>query len=326
MSVVDVAVIGAGWSGLTAASRLAARGLSVCVLEKSRGPGGRSATRREDGLAFDHGAQYFTARSDAFRRRVSVWEQAGLVAEWQPRLRVLGPRPNDLDDPPQRRLVAVPGMNGLIRRLADGLDCRYSCRLTSARFERQWQLETEVGKSLTARALLLTAPPAQSAELLGEGHALYPTLSTVPMQPCWAVMLGWDETLPVEFDAAFVNQGALTWLARNNSKPGRSGGESWVLHASDSWSEANLEEEPGRVIDSLYEALISIDAGFGKTPRIRTAHRWRYAMARRAMQKGCLVDGESRVVVAGDWCSGSRIEGAWTSGVAADRMLASLLL
>ena len=61
-----IAVVGAGMSGLVVARRLAAFG-NVRVFEKSRGPGGRMLTRYADAFEFDHGAQYFTARSNAFQ-------------------------------------------------------------------------------------------------------------------------------------------------------------------------------------------------------------------------------------------------------------------
>jgi predicted NAD/FAD-dependent oxidoreductase len=49
-----VAVVGAGISGLTWARTLADHGLPVTVFEKSRGVGGRMATRRsDDGVMFD---------------------------------------------------------------------------------------------------------------------------------------------------------------------------------------------------------------------------------------------------------------------------------
>ena len=51
-----VAVIGAGLTGLTAARRLADAGCAVVVFDKSRGLGGRLATRRTALGPIDHGA------------------------------------------------------------------------------------------------------------------------------------------------------------------------------------------------------------------------------------------------------------------------------
>ena len=78
-----VAVVGAGISGLICARTLADHGLSVVVWEKSRGAGGRMATRRSgEMLRFDHGAQYFTVRDERFQRYVGAWLQDGIVAPW----------------------------------------------------------------------------------------------------------------------------------------------------------------------------------------------------------------------------------------------------
>ncbi|MFM7188226.1 MAG: FAD-dependent oxidoreductase [Armatimonadota bacterium] len=49
MKSVDVAIIGAGLAGVAAAGDLAAAGKSVLVIDKSRGIGGRMATRRHAG-------------------------------------------------------------------------------------------------------------------------------------------------------------------------------------------------------------------------------------------------------------------------------------
>ena len=78
----DVIVIGAGLSGLTAARDLRAAGADVVVLEKSRGVGGRAATRRWDGWPVDHGAQFFTARSEDFRAQVEAWLEQGTCFAW----------------------------------------------------------------------------------------------------------------------------------------------------------------------------------------------------------------------------------------------------
>ena len=82
-----VAVVGAGISGLTCAGRLANAGFEVLVLEKSRGPSGRMATRRaEPQLQFDHGAQYFTVRDPRFERVVQRWIAAGVAAQWDAKI------------------------------------------------------------------------------------------------------------------------------------------------------------------------------------------------------------------------------------------------
>lgn len=324
MKPTDVIVISAGWAGLTAASRLAARGLSVIVLDKARGPGGRSSTRREGPFAFDHGAQYFTARSEAFRRRVEAWEGAGLIAEWQPRLRVFGPRPYGSGGAANRRFVALPGMNGLLKRFAEGLDCRYSSRVESARFDGRWQINLEDGTGLVSTALLLTAPPPQSAALLGGDHPLCGTLNEVTMLPCWALMLGYEQPVDATFDGAFINRGGLAWIARNSNKPQRGAAETWVVHAGAEWSAEYLENEADRVAPLMLRELQSLEPAFDKGPTVQLAHRWRYALADKPLSAGCLLDGETRLAVAGDWCSGSRIEGAWSSGVAAARRLEAL--
>ena len=325
MTTTDVVVIGAGWAGLTAASRLASAGYDVLVLEKSRGPGGRSATRRDGSFSFDHGAQYFTARSEAFASRVESWLGAGLVGEWHPRIRVVGRRPHQVDSSPERRLVAVPGMNGLLHQFARGVACRYQVRVESVHFEDIWQVRLDDDSRVQARSLVLTAPPAQSGELLGTDHPFHERLGRTGMQPCWALMLGYENFPDIGFDAAFINEGELAWLARNSSKPQREGPETWVLHATPEWSREHLELDSEEIAERMLDSLCRVEPAFRACPDICLAHRWRYALADRPLGDGVLVDGESSLVLAGDWCAGNRIEGAWTSGVAASSQVRALL-
>ncbi len=59
--MTDIAIIGAGMAGLICAQRLTEAGYSVLVVEKSRGLGGRLATRRLYGTWADHGGLLFEA-------------------------------------------------------------------------------------------------------------------------------------------------------------------------------------------------------------------------------------------------------------------------
>ena len=71
----------------TALVRVPKGELAARVFDKALGPAGRLATRRHEGLAFDHGAQYFTVRDARFRREVARWAARGVGARWDARLR-----------------------------------------------------------------------------------------------------------------------------------------------------------------------------------------------------------------------------------------------
>ena len=87
------------------------------MFDKGRSPGGRLATRRIDGARVDHGAQFFTVRSDEFAAlRARSGSAAGLVREWCRGFSAEG------DGYP--RYVARGGMNALAKHLAAGLDVR----------------------------------------------------------------------------------------------------------------------------------------------------------------------------------------------------------
>ena len=112
----DVLVVGAGLSGLLAASTLAARGLTVQVVDKGRSVGGRLATRRMGPGRADHGAQFFTVRDPAFAALVKQWEAAGHVYTWSHGWSdgSLGQTPPD----GHPRYATAEGMNTLAKVLA----------------------------------------------------------------------------------------------------------------------------------------------------------------------------------------------------------------
>jgi len=74
------AVIGAGMAGVACARTLVQAGHRVTVFEKSRGAGGRMATRETEFGTFDHGTQYFTVRNPLFARALET--VPGLCRPW----------------------------------------------------------------------------------------------------------------------------------------------------------------------------------------------------------------------------------------------------
>ena len=323
----SVAIVGAGMAGATCARILRDHGLEVRAFDKGRGAGGRRATRRVDAeeageLAFDHGAQYFTARDQRFVRYVEAWREQGRVAPWEMSLAVLDeegihPKPGG-----PVRFVGVPQMNAVAGHIAEGAGAEYGIGVERiARRNGGWRLSGAKGGNLgDYDALVLTPPAEQTAELLeGVDSSVLDAVRGVDMQPTWTVMVAFDGRLPVAFDAAFVHDGPIDWIARNRAKPDRPTTECWVLHSTHEWAEAHLEQSPETVAETLIGALRDRLGSHVDWPDLLhlDAHRWRYAEAAPPLDGSVLWDAERSLAVAGDWVDGSRVEGAFLSGCAA---------
>ncbi len=313
-----VAIVGAGMSGLSAARALTHTGCATRVFDKGRGVSGRMSTRYADPFAFDHGAQYFTARDARFVRAVDEWCALGVAGPWEGRI-VSFDNGEWLATSPRKRYVGTPGMNAVCKHLAEGLDVVTNTRVAPvSRDGAAWPLRSEGGDDLGQYDALVVATPAfQAAELLRGVSHLASTASSIAMSPCWAVMLGFEQPLDIPFDGAFVNGGPLSWVARNASKPGRDTRETWMLHGSPTWSTEHLESAPEDVIAALLSAFTELPDVGPAAPTHTTAHRWRYAMPTEPLEVGALWDADQRVAICGDWCMGARVEGAFLSGLAA---------
>ena len=314
-----VAVVGAGLAGLTCARTLADHDIAVTVFEKSRGYGGRCATRRDGPWRFDHGAQYFTIRDARLAPLIASWQQRGLIEAWQGAIAVRDGGDWQSAKTGVRRWVGVPGMNALGAHLARDLRVELQTLVAHVQREgKQWRLVADSGADLGAfDCVLVCVPSPQAVALLqpiAPGLAHQAAMSV--LHPTWATMLVLDKRPDFQFDGAFLNDDpVLSWISRDTSKPQRITNEAWVLHANRSWSVAHLEDDATSVTERMVGAFSSA-IGTAVTPIYRVSHRWRYALPDPVTGDSALFDAALMLGAGGDWCGGPRVEGALLSGTA----------
>lgn len=318
---VDVAVVGAGLAGLTAAGRLERAGRRVVVLDKGRSVGGRLATRRLGGATIDHGAQFMTVRSEAFREEVDRWVSAGVAHEWC----------RGFDDAPDGhpRYAAPGGFNQLGKHLAAPLgDVRVGIQVSSVAPSGDGWLLTWEGGEVTAGSVLLTPPVPQSLALLDAGGcALRPAVASdlraITYDPTIALLLALDRPPVVPPPGARKPDDGPFDIVVDNVAKGASGVPALTLHLRPDVSAARFDETDAVLLDDL----VAEAAGWlgGAVVLEAAVKRWRYATPVRTWpEPTCVaVDGAGGpVLLAGDAFAGPRIEGAWLSGVAAARAIA----
>lgn len=332
----NVAVIGAGISGLIAARTLQDHGLTVTVFDKGRGVGGRMSTRRiEGGGTFDHGAQYFTARDHRFAPYVNSWIEQGIVAKWpdkklgtDQRIVVLENGRTKPTSGSDNRFVAVPTMSAIPKHLAEDIKVLSKTRVDKIRrLNNSIELFDDRDNALGSfDRVIISTPAAQAVELLSSFEAMSAKISKVKMNPCWATMLAFETPITDQWVGAFLHNSFLSWAARNNTKPGRkTQGEHLVIHATPDWTQMHWEEDPEHVAKMMLQEFWKVSKIHPLKASHMQAHRWKYAIPIDPSYVRSVADETSVVVACGDWASGSRVEGAFLSGMAAaGRILGTL--
>lgn len=319
-------VVGAGISGLLAARELTAAGWRVVVLDKGRGVGGRMATRRVGDGTFDHGAQFFTVRSERFERLVSTWLEERVVEEWSRGFADAEGRPNEDGHP---RYRGSHGMTSIPKHLAGDLEVRTGERATQVDLrEGVWQVATETGSLFEGTALLLTSPVPQSLALFREEVVLSADvrreLEDISYSPCLALMALLDGPTGVPEPGGVQIKGEpLDWIGDNQRK-GISETPAVTIHAGPGWSDEHFDADEAWITTSLLSfAGDRLQTDLSSRTIETSLARWRYSWVTQPHEEPCLVASDDPpLLFAGDAFGPSKVEGAALSGLAAaDRLL-----
>lgn len=357
----DVVVIGAGIAGLTCAKRLQKAGYKVVIVEKSRGVGGRVATRRLHGTRADHGACYLKPQGELLQQLVQVLSDRDILQVWTDTvydMDTAGSLPTLTPAQQYPRYVAPDGMSAIAKFLATGLEIWLNRRVQAITPTEgnTWHLtlepvtsdapDVQTPKEITAQAVVLAIPAPQALMLLEPlaqtclAPAFIESLRSVEFNPCLSVMAGYPTERQLDVERlhvtslhsawkaiTFTNDSELAWIGLDSSKRPDATAPVFVLQSSAEFAKHYLDAED---LNPAAYQMLSRAAKYLlpwlDTPDWFQIHRWRYAFPSRPLQQDCL-DAATPLplVCCGDWCGGNLIEGAMNSGLAAAAQMNSQL-
>lgn len=339
----DIVVIGAGLSGLTAAGELHRQGYDVLVVDKSRGLGGRLATRRVGITVIDHGCRYLQPFTQSELDPIPSLLSSEVLQPWQPDRFVLaadGSLLADNLDEPQPLYVAPQGMSAIAKALAPGLTIQRHWRATAlAPISHGWRITGEVlgdppqvPSTLEAKAVVMAIPAAQAIALLEPASQTTPDLlplihrlQTVTFDAVITVMAGYgpdvapylaNQPQPTPWLVASDTYSELRWIALDSSKRPAQPESVVVLHSSAAFAAEHLH---GADLDGIAQHLLQTAApslgDWIAAPSRVQIHRWRYGFVQKPLGQPVLSDPQVPTLVGcGDWCNGGNVEGAIASG------------
>ena len=333
-----VAIVGAGVSGLICARTLEDMGLDVDIFEKSKGLGGRAATRRtESGIAMDHGAPFFETKSNRWNRFAESWEQDQVVLRWQPRLGIWSQSDPSgslarFESANSKLWVGQSGMNRLGKHLGQGLHVRFQATVES--LKRNGNAWTLAGSQLSQDGVrssfesgpydcVVMAIPAPGVAAMVPSDCSWKSIADQQkMEPVWAVLVEFEQPWQIPLDAiSLKHHGCLDWISRESSKPNRVASatqtpavDAWTIHATHSWTQVHLECKPEEVAQLLLDALVPLSSEVVPKVLRWQAHRWRYAQPSRTGPQrpdgaACLWDTDTYLGACGDWILPSESRG-----------------
>jgi predicted NAD/FAD-dependent oxidoreductase len=296
---MDIAVIGAGIAGLSAAWRLRRAGQRVVVFERNYKPGGRMNSRRKAGLVVDHGERFLSRQSPTLRELMLDCGLQGELTSIDAPIFTVNEDGSFRETPTQAvdpdRAVFPGGLLMLpeaLRLHLLGFNSMHVNRIDWSEELGKFAVSTEppLRRAETLFDGVVVACPAPEAMRIAEpirpllNPAFAERASRVRYTRCFTFIAALEKVeLPEPFYGLYPPQTAdstLAWIAFEDRKCRGRGVENWsslIIHATPKASERYLEMDEERALKRVYEEARAVVPQLPEEWRWARAKRWEIA-------------------------------------------------
>ncbi len=307
-----VIIIGSGLSGISAALELKKNNIDVLVIDKARNIGGRICSKISNEYIFNHGAQYFTAKTESFSNILIKANSDESLKKWKIY--------NNYDV-----YVGNPNMRSFIHWFSKGINFIKNTEIINIKYDKKNKFFylRSIDKEFKADALIITAPAPQTAKLIYNIDKNFSSkIDCVEYNPCWTVMLKFKTNL--KFSFLKTKNSNISFAVSEGFKLRDKNQNLITIHSNEVFANLNLYKKKEVVENLLINEFITEFRFNKKDIELIKSHRWLYSKVKKPIEKGTpFISKTLPFSVAGDWHpgiydnnegNGTRAEDAFLSG------------
>ena len=310
-----ITIIGSGFSSAVLSKNLKEK--DVLIFDKSRGPGGRSSTRRVEHVGvFDHGLQFICPKKKEFKLFLKQ-HLTSFVKEWDGEF-ILFEENKKIE---KKKYIGKSGNNDFVKKLISS-NVHYQKELLSIeKKDKKWLLEFKDNSKQECEKLILTIPLEQCQKIIAPLNLDFKIIGS--MEPNLTVMIGFDKSLGISANGfKFEKNSILGWAANESSKIRSENNpnlELWTLQSSLFFAQKKFQDyrsNKEEVINLMVGEFLNL---FNiKNTKIvhKDIHGWLYAFKKENFSQKFYWNEEINLGICGDWMCGSKAEDAWSSASA----------
>lgn len=306
-------IIGAGISGLNTARKIKDYNLgSVQILEKSRGVGGRMATRRTLDTRFDHGAQFYRLKKDIIDLH-QEWKQEGINHQWF--VSVKGDH-----------WCSNAGMTALAKSMTTNLEISLQKEIRTIRYENNlWKLVSTKDEEWFCENLIISSPTPQTVKLIEEvatqqllDTEVVSEIKKITYNKALIGLVTLEEDILIDSDGYIEFISGHFFSISDQKKKGVSDIPALTITMSPSFSEAEFENSDEYILEKILK-LFMIEYPKAKIKNSELK-KWRYCQPQN-QTKNLFLQLAPKLYLIGDAFGGSSLLGAIRSSEALCNLL-----